>query len=337
MKFRSLCIAAMVLVFGTTASATAFANQTSTPAARFSTAGCPASSQASGSSDVLSQAIRNLQAKAQAKTTCPSSSAGKTVSTPAKAAAESTKAAGCGDSEVCKAGTCNSGNVCVSGACPGSAGCGTISCGNTAAGNQSFADLIRSLLEQCGWNAKNPVSCPSSSAPSSSAPSSSVPAASEPSSSAPSSSVPASSAPASSAPSSSAPSASQPSSSVQAYEEQVAQLVNTERQKNGLKPLTLSAKLSNVARVKSQDMHDKNYFSHTSPTYGSPFDMMKSFGITYRAAGENIAMGYRSPEAVMNGWMNSSGHRANILNANYTQIGVGYVADGNYWTQEFIG
>ncbi|MEA4941058.1 MAG: CAP domain-containing protein [Oscillibacter sp.] len=123
----------------------------------------------------------------------------------------------------------------------------------------------------------------------------------------------------------------------QSFEEQVAALVNEQRAANGLQPLTLSSKLSNAARVKSQDMHDKHYFAHESPTYGSPFDMLKSFGISYRAAGENIAMGYATPEAVMNAWMNSSGHRANILNASYTQIGVGYVADGNYWTQEFTG
>ena len=104
-----------------------------------------------------------------------------------------------------------------------------------------------------------------------------------------------------------------------------------------MKPLTMNLKLSDVARAKSQDMHDKNYFSHTSPTYGSPFDMMKQFGITYRTAGENIAMGYRTPEAVMEGWMNSPGHKANILNSSYTEIGVGYVSDGSYWTQEFIG
>ncbi|MGE4485480.1 MAG: CAP domain-containing protein, partial [Oscillospiraceae bacterium] len=121
------------------------------------------------------------------------------------------------------------------------------------------------------------------------------------------------------------------------FEQQVAALVNEQREANGLAPLTLSSELSNVARAKSQDMHDNNYFSHTSPTYGSPFDMLKAFGISYRAAGENIAMGYATPEAVVNGWMNSAGHRANILNSAYTQIGVGYVADGNYWTQEFIG
>ena len=122
-----------------------------------------------------------------------------------------------------------------------------------------------------------------------------------------------------------------------AFEKRVVELVNEQRALNGLAPLTLSSKLSDVARAKSQDMHDNRYFSHTSPTYGSPFDMMKAFGISYRTAGENIAMGYSSPESVMDGWMNSPGHRANILNAGYTTIGVGYVADGNYWTQHFTG
>ncbi len=121
------------------------------------------------------------------------------------------------------------------------------------------------------------------------------------------------------------------------FEQQVVALVNEQRAAIGLSPLKLSTELSNVARAKSQDMSDNNYFSHTSPRYGSPFDMLKSFGISYRAAGENIAMGYATPQAVVNAWMNSAGHRANILNASFTQIGVGYVADGNYWTQEFIG
>ena len=132
-------------------------------------------------------------------------------------------------------------------------------------------------------------------------------------------------------------SGSNSSSSVSAYEAEVVRLVNVERAKNGLGALTLNAKLSDVARAKSQDMRDKGYFSHTSPTYGSPFDMMSKFGISYRTAGENIAMGYSTPQAVVTGWMNSSGHRANILNGSFTQIGVGYVASGNYWTQMFIG
>lgn len=125
--------------------------------------------------------------------------------------------------------------------------------------------------------------------------------------------------------------------SISSVEREVARLVNLERQKSGLAPLTLSEELSKVARIKSQDMADKNYFSHTSPTYGDPFQMMRSFGIKFGYAGENIAKGYRSPESVMNGWMNSSGHRANILNTNFKKIGVGYVeARGTtYWTQLF--
>ena len=126
-------------------------------------------------------------------------------------------------------------------------------------------------------------------------------------------------------------------STVASYEGEVIRLVNDLRRKNGLRPLTANWELSRVARYKSQDMLDTGYFSHNSPTYGSPFQMITAFGLSYRTAGENIARGYTSPQAVVDGWMNSSGHRANILNASYTQIGVGYVAEGNYWTQMFIG
>lgn len=127
------------------------------------------------------------------------------------------------------------------------------------------------------------------------------------------------------------------SDGVHAYERQVVELVNVQRARNGLQPLSLDAELCRFARVKSQDMHDNRYFDHTSPTYGSPFDMMRQFGITYASAGENIAMGYSTPEAVVNAWMNSSGHRANILSTKYTTLGVGFVSDGGYWTQWFIG
>lgn len=127
------------------------------------------------------------------------------------------------------------------------------------------------------------------------------------------------------------------STSVQNFEEEVARLANEQRAKNGLSPLTLNWELSRVARYKSEDMARNRYFSHTSPTYGTPFEMIRSFGLSYRSAGENIAYGQRTPAAVMDAWMNSSGHRANILNASYTQIGVGYYANGNYWTQMFIG
>ena len=126
-------------------------------------------------------------------------------------------------------------------------------------------------------------------------------------------------------------------SGVTSYEQEVIRLVNEIRAENGLKALTYDWELSRVARYKSQDMKDNKYFSHTSPVYGTPFQMIKNFGISYRSAGENIAKGYSTPQAVVNSWMNSSGHRANILNAKYTHIGVGYVAGGNYWTQMFIG
>ncbi|MGP4076261.1 CAP domain-containing protein [Halobacillus sp. K22] len=124
------------------------------------------------------------------------------------------------------------------------------------------------------------------------------------------------------------------------YEKEVVDLVNEERAAEGLEPLEMFNRLSGLAVVKSQDMAEKNYFSHTSPTYGSPFEMMDEFDFTYWAAGENIAAGQRTPEEVVEGWMNSEGHRANILNDQFTHIGVGYIEDagryGTYWTQLFM-
>ncbi|MGN7476824.1 CAP domain-containing protein, partial [Solibacillus silvestris] len=125
-------------------------------------------------------------------------------------------------------------------------------------------------------------------------------------------------------------------SDIAAIEAAVVELTNAERVKAGLQPLKTYAPLMAAAREKSQDMKDKNYFSHTSPTYGSPFDRLNALGISYKAAGENIAKGQRTAEEVVTAWMNSEGHRANILNANFTHIGVGYVKDGNIWTQQFI-
>lgn len=122
-------------------------------------------------------------------------------------------------------------------------------------------------------------------------------------------------------------------------ESEVVRLVNVERAKAGLPALKENWQLSRIARYKSQDMINKNYFSHYSPTYGSPFDMIESFGIKFSAAGENIAMGQRTPQEVMNAWMNSPGHRSNILSPSYTEIGVGLAKDKSgkcYWTQMFI-
>lgn len=135
----------------------------------------------------------------------------------------------------------------------------------------------------------------------------------------------------------SAASTSDSASGVLAYEQQVARLVNAARSRSGLPALALRAELCRFARVKSQDMLENGYFSHTSPTYGSPFAMMQSFGVAYAHAGENIAMGYSSPEAVFNAWMQSQSHRANILSASYSALGVGYVSVGGYWTQWFVG
>ena len=114
--------------------------------------------------------------------------------------------------------------------------------------------------------------------------------------------------------------------------------MNKERKANGLSSLFLDSQLAKLAQLKAEDMAKNAYFSHTSPTYGSAFDMMKTYGVSYKTAGENIAKGQKTAESVMDSWMNSSGHRANILKSDYTKIGVGYAksADGTtYWVQMF--
>lgn len=143
------------------------------------------------------------------------------------------------------------------------------------------------------------------------------------------------------APNPAAPRGQQPTTQapvgINQMEQQVINLTNNERKKNGLPPLQADGSLSKVAQTKSNDMEAKHYFSHTSPTYGSPFDMMRDFGISYKSAGENIAMGQPTAQEVVNAWMNSEGHRKNILSASYTNIGVGFNSKGNYWSQMFIG
>ena len=122
--------------------------------------------------------------------------------------------------------------------------------------------------------------------------------------------------------------------------EAVLKLVNEERAKAGLKPLKMSEELRSIANLKARDMAENNYFDHTSKTYGTPFQMLQDFGVHYSAAGENIAAGQQTPEEVMKSWMNSSGHRANILNANFDTLGVGVYKGGSYgiyWTQLFTG
>lgn len=123
-----------------------------------------------------------------------------------------------------------------------------------------------------------------------------------------------------------------------ADESKMLELVNQERQKLGLKPLTIDMRLVDISRKKSKDMIDNNYFGHTSPTYGTPFDALKNNGVSYRYAGENLA-GAPTVERAHSGLMNSPGHRANILNPNFTHIGIGVVEGGPYgkmFTQTFI-
>jgi len=128
------------------------------------------------------------------------------------------------------------------------------------------------------------------------------------------------------------------SSSLTAQEQEMFTLVNQARSQAKVPALQIDMELTKVARIKSQDMIDNNYFSHNSPKYGSPFDMMKSFGINYMHAGENIA-GNQTVQAAHNALMNSPGHRKNILSTDYTFIGIGIKKGGPYgtmFTQQFI-
>ena len=134
-------------------------------------------------------------------------------------------------------------------------------------------------------------------------------------------------------------SSSTETSNMNSDEKEVFDLINKQRTNNGLAALKNDSEVQRVARIKAQDMVDNNYFSHTSPTYGSPFDMLKSFKISYKTAGENIA-GNSSNSSVVTAWMNSSGHKANILNSNFNYTGIGVVSSPKYgkmYVQLFIG
>ncbi len=131
----------------------------------------------------------------------------------------------------------------------------------------------------------------------------------------------------------------QTSSNMNADEKEVFNLINKQRTNNGLQALKIDDEVQRVARIKAEDMVSNNYFSHTSPTYGSPFDMLKSFKISYKTAGENIAANSSNNGAV-NSWMNSSGHKANILNSSFNYTGIGVVSSSKYgkiFVQMFVG
>lgn len=134
-------------------------------------------------------------------------------------------------------------------------------------------------------------------------------------------------------------STSNATSTLSSDEKEVFELINKQRTNNGLSALKMDSEALNVARIKAKDMVDNNYFSHNSPTYGSPFDMLKSFKVTYKTAGENIAANSSNSGAV-NAWMNSSGHKANILNSSYNYTGIGVVSSSKYgkiYVQIFLG
>ena len=133
----------------------------------------------------------------------------------------------------------------------------------------------------------------------------------------------------------SGPTIQPPQEEEHAFVAQVVSLVNQARSEAKLPALTADSELARVALVKAKDMQQNNYFDHESPTHGSPFEMMQAFGITYSSAGENIAKGQRSPEEVVKAWLNSPGHRANILSRNFTRIGVGFYE--GHWVQLFTG
>lgn len=128
-------------------------------------------------------------------------------------------------------------------------------------------------------------------------------------------------------------------SSMNSDEKEVFDLINKQRTNNGLPALKNDSEVQRIARIKAQDMVDNNYFSHNSPTYGSPFDMLKSFKVSYKTAGENIAANSSNSSAVT-AWMNSSGHKANILNSSFNYTGIGVVSSPRYgkmYVQMFIG
>lgn len=131
----------------------------------------------------------------------------------------------------------------------------------------------------------------------------------------------------------------QTSSSMNSDEKEVFDLINKQRTNNGLSALKVDNEVQRVARIKAEDMVSNNYFSHNSPIYGSPFDMLKSFKISYNTASENIAANSSNSGAVTS-WMNSSGHKANILNSSFNYTGIGVVSSSKYgkiFVQIFVG
>lgn len=191
--------------------------------------------------------------------------------------------------------------------------------------------------ETCAPKTCAPETCaPETCAPETCAPETTVPETKVPETAAPETTVPETKVPETTVPETSIPETESKPSTGLTYVEQVVNLVNQERTNRGLTPLTLDNSIKSAAQVRAKEIEIS--FAHTRPNGSSFSTVLSEQGVSFRGAGENIAYGQRSPEEVMQGWMNSSGHRANILNANYTKIGVGYYQNSrgvNYWSQLF--
>lgn len=126
--------------------------------------------------------------------------------------------------------------------------------------------------------------------------------------------------------------------SLSAQEQTAGNLLNSDRARYGLAPLVIDPELCRIARVKSRDMRDNQYFAHTSPTYGDVRSMLRQFGYAYSAAGENIAH-HATVEKAQAAFLSSPGHRRNIMNSAYTRVGLGAAVDAKgyvYLTQIFV-
>lgn len=208
---------------------------------------------------------------------------------------------------------------------------------------------IKAELEKLGINISEIINCPDIDKPETEAPETNAPETDAPETEAPETNAPETNAPETEAPETNAPETNAPETNAPetnapetdgsqdvSAAKKVADLVNQERAKAGLAPLEVKVNLQAAAQVRAKEIEKS--FSHTRPNGSSFSSVLAENGVEYRGSGENIAWGQRSPEEVMNGWMNSEGHRANILNKNFKYIGVGYHVNSNgtgYWTQLF--
>lgn len=196
---------------------------------------------------------------------------------------------------------------------------------------------LSQILEQIGCTIENNGTiCPDAEAPDAETPDVEIPETSEPVNPAPETpDLPVEETPDVQEPETQEPENGEENEAALSYAEQVVKLVNAERAKAGLSALEMKTDITAAANVRAKEI--RQVFSHTRPDGRSFSSALKEQGVSFRGSGENIAWGQKTPEQVMNGWMNSDGHRANILNPNYKNIGVGFYQENgvNYWVQLF--